>query len=117
MLVPAVTWLRSGADVVIATIVDSSLPGLSVGDSMLLTSNGKVEGSLKVGRLEALVHSTAGLVMRSATPVLQRYEVFEKRHRSSGPVVGVVEVFFDKVTTANFPASSWWWGIRGPAVR
>ncbi|MEV6273419.1 XdhC/CoxI family protein [Kribbella sp. NPDC051936] len=101
----ALTSWQSSECSAMATVVatHNSAPRLP-GATMLVGSDGRAFGSVSGGCVEAAVYDLADEVIRSRTPVLERYGVSDESAFAVGlSCGGTLEIFVEPVDKASFP--------------
>src|SRR5450755_4710274 len=98
-------WWQAGRPVGMATVVATwrSAPR-PAGASMLLGPDGEAVGSVSGGCVEGAVYELSEDVVRSGTPVLQRYGISDDDAFAVGLTCGgILDVFVERVDPVGFP--------------
>jgi len=98
-------WWRAGETVGMGTVVATfeSAPR-PPGASMLVGPGGEAVGSVSGGCVEGAVYEVAESVVRSGTPVLERYGVSDESAFAVGLTCGgIIDVYVERVDQQTFP--------------
>jgi xanthine dehydrogenase accessory factor len=93
------SWLESGEDAVVATVVATrrSSPR-PIGSSLAISSSGAICGSVSGGCVESDVYEKAQEVFETGEPQLVTYGISDDQAWSVGlPCGGEIDVFLEKV--------------------